>query len=244
MPKPIVIGNEIVVSHGMWGTEVGLEEFRKYTPEQVFQSSALAPLEVVDKLQEMGVDITIPDILYKAEKIHSYDQFIDLTELSIDDILDFLDDYDWRTTSLEPESDNTFNWMWFGPVLDFQAVTEQDYMGSGLYFVRQWLGGNDARGNYGSTEAYYAEGDENPFINWRLHHSITTDHGEILLYSNDSQGFVWGVIQDPTGVLGDEATSEDVENKLQWGVPVPFRGRRMFPDYGISQYRPRRRRRA
>lgn len=115
------------------------------------------------------------------------------------------------------EGDNTYNYGWFGPTVDY-AVSTRTMDGKKLWAVRMHLGG-DVRGNYADPEFFLVPEDESPFLQFGVVLSITTeDDRKYAFWSDDPELREWTVIAaSDLFEEGDLVTHKEIEEQLLEG---------------------------
>jgi hypothetical protein len=114
------------------------------------------------------------------------------------------------------QRDNTYNQSWWGGVVDFGVLTEDgEGYGKGLILLRMH-GGGDPRGNYYDMKAFELDSfieDFPPYFS-RLTYTISTDEGDLMLDTDDMEGYSMNVVSDETGTFedGDYINLDDVES--------------------------------
>lgn len=131
------------------------------------------------------------------------------------------DIYDLIREQGEGISDNTYNWGYWGPVLDFILLgeaTEEPYS-DGVILVKRHLGG-DVRGNYAGPVAFRLENyaEEVPWYDVTLYVEIKTNKGTIKLDAENPEAYTFNVYEDETGTFEEGAwiRYDDLTRKLNW----------------------------
>jgi hypothetical protein len=203
-PKVIRVSKQALDNSSGGGMDY--DDFQQASAEEVMGKEALEEFEVLAKLQELGI---------------SMEGFRMDEETTVSDIVEFLNGDDvgrW---------DNTYNWGWWGPTMNFGEVTGPDSPSDpyepGILFCRMHRGG-DVRGNYGPWYAFdmdsFGESDA-PWYRYFLTVNIETNRGSISLMSSDTEGYRFSVSNDETGAFKDEGDSEElttdeIEDRLDW----------------------------
>lgn len=136
-------------------------------------------------------------------------------DAEVDDI------YDLVREQGEGISDNTYNWGYWGPVLDFIILgnaTEDPYS-DGVILVKRHLGG-DVRGNYAAPVAFRLESyaEEVPWYDVNLYVEIKTNKGVIKLDAENPEAYTFNVYEDETGTFKDDSyvKYDDLTRELNW----------------------------
>ena len=117
--------------------------------------------------------------------------------------------------------DNTYNWSWWGPTIDFMLIeSERDPYLPYILIAKMHLGG-DVRGNYGPLQAWkFDKGFASVFHSWTLNvHLVTTRGKKITLDSEDTEAYNFIVVDDKTGLLpkeGDTIKIDELESLFEW----------------------------
>ena len=104
------------------------------------------------------------------------------------------------------QRDNTYNSSWWGGVVDFGVLTEDgEGYGKGLVLLRMH-GGGDPRGNYYDMKAFELDSfiEDFPPYFARLTYYIKTDEGDLVLDTDDMEGYTLNVVSDETGTYEED----------------------------------------
>lgn len=138
-----------------------------------------------------------------------------LEGMSISEMADFLTESDIGIR------DNTYNWTWWGPTVNFHLMgpAEEEPYAEGVLLMSLHHGG-DVRGNYGLYEAFKVESyaEEAPWYRYMFTIYIKTNEGTITLDVEDDEAYYFYVARDETGTWneGDNISSKDLNEKLNW----------------------------
>lgn len=230
--KPLTDDKAFVTSvkkyamNGSSGATMDYDEFIG-SPDltKMFDSELLTVEQALAKLQEMGWDLAEIDEVATDSGADENERLNALVSWAQDN----------------GKSDNTYNWSWWGPVLNFTGVQAPNESGDPyepeLYFVRTHRGG-DVRGNYGSYAILYVEspGEQAPWYAWTLTAELALrrdplgrkrnkdDGNEVILDSEGAEAYHWIVERDPSGTFegGQSVTSDDLESAFEWDDGVRF----------------------
>ena len=207
--KPVVqsVTKTIASGSGNTKTPESLEASFKMSPSDMMVDPPLTHEEALAKMRELGFE----------DAADGYEAEIEADKQSVEELFWYLQDNGVGA------ADNTYNWNWWGPTVQFRCLGDDPYKPC-LMFFRTHQGG-DVRGNYGEPEAFYLEDGwgegEVPWEDWYQIALIVTDQGNIELNSTEMEGWHWSVYKDETGALGgDEADSvsgDELDDKLNWG---------------------------
>ena len=160
-----------------------LEEFaRLRDPMPYFQQRPLSARRALSYARRMGLDV--PAGVTTVEELMRWG------------------DEEGRWTGV----DNTYNWSYFGPGIEFRIVQHggESAPGEPLLLIAAMHQGGDIRGNYGGAVAYYYdEADLLPWHGWKLVTELVTDGGKVLFESADMEGYDLWCSMDQTGTLED-----------------------------------------
>ena len=114
------------------------------------------------------------------------------------------------------QRDNTYNSSWWGGVVDYGVLTEDgEGYGKGLVLLRMH-GGGDPRGNYYDMKAFELDSfiEDFPPYFARLTYYIKTDEGDLVLDTDDMEGYSMNVVSDETGTYeeGDYVKIDEIED--------------------------------
>lgn len=145
------------------------------------------------------------------DKLRSWDLYVDdpTARKTNQGVMEWLSEHG---DSSQVTSDNTYNWSWWGPTLNFMVVNGQDDASDPMHaecliFARAHLGG-DVRGNYGNYSVYLNEEFYNCFHPWHLVVNMTTSDGKtVTLESEDDEAYRWICVTDETGTLDTDGHS-------------------------------------
>jgi hypothetical protein len=238
MTKPRVFNNRIHAWNRYTETKMRQEEFAELDDlEKFFGRGPMGMDEALEFISMMGISLSTEDIL--AE--HGADEAEDLVP---DDILASLQSAEsigkLRETGHQLIGDSTYNWDYFGPMIIFIRLEDEQFPLSGIVFAQIFQrGGADVRNilAYGPMEIYPLDDEENPFMAWELQHEIETDLGRISLFSDGADTSEWLVYLDETGAIGSEVVSaEALKTILDWNAPRQDRGHQVFLDRGLDGF--------
>jgi hypothetical protein len=117
------------------------------------------------------------------------------------------------------QRDNTYNSSWWGGVVNYGVLTEDgEGYGKGLVLLSMHKGG-DPRGNYYDMKAFELDSYIENFPPYfaRLTYTIKTDEGDLMLDTEDMEGYSMYVVSDETGTFeeGDYINLDDVESAFE-----------------------------
>ena len=117
----------------------------------------------------------------------------------------------------EYQQDNTYNSSWWGGVIDFGVLTDDSAYGEALMILRMHRGG-DPRGNYNEYEMFQLDSwaEDVPMYADILSYYIETEKGDIVLDTDDFEGYNLRVISDETGTFeeDDYVSLDEIEEKF------------------------------
>tara|TARA_R110002124_G_scaffold212856_2_gene378931 strand:+ start:9688 stop:11475 length:1788 start_codon:yes stop_codon:yes gene_type:complete len=117
----------------------------------------------------------------------------------------------------EYQQDNTYNSSWWGGVIDFGVLTDDSAYGEALMILRMHRGG-DPRGNYNEYEMFQLDSwaEDVPMYADILNYYIETEKGDIVLDSDDFEGYNLRVVSDETGTFeeDDYVSLDEIEEKF------------------------------
>lgn len=188
--KAKIVSVKAFAEHGETGKSIPYKKFlHTLDPSIVLGANAggerLKDKAILAKLAEWDI--------YMDEPLDSYDQLRDWLEENADK---------------QVKSDNTYNWSWWGPTLNFTVVSTDpgDPYSPCIILARAHRGG-DVRGNYGAYHVFYNEQYYNCFYPWRLVVIMKTSDGqEIVLESEDDEAYRYICRSDDTGTLEQDST--------------------------------------
>jgi len=200
--KPVVVAVKKWAMSSSGGQDMDYDTFARAKGSDlpaIFGSAPLTSKQAIRKLIEMGWD---------PSEFDEIEAQTDARDLDEDERVDMLQDW----ADANGRSDNTYNWSWWGPTLNFTSVQEPDESGDpwkpAIYFVRAHRGG-DVRGNYGAYSIFYlkAPGEEAPWYDWRLTVELEmADGSTVLLDAEGDEAYHFYVVEDPTGTFRKDHT--------------------------------------
>jgi len=233
MTRPIVTQDTHMVTDVNTGGSILLSQFQEITSDEFFGGSPLGLTDLIEVVNnDLGLGITLEETIEIAE---------DPENVNTEDVLNYILDHKSELAAGGGGSshDNTLNWSWFGPTIDFHSFYALPE-GGRLFFVR-WHAGGDPRYNYLNYEAFFVgEYDADPFQSNRLEREIETDHGQIYLIAEDAEGYSWEVGSDEEGLLKNGyLTNDDLEKVLDFkGKPSKRAAKNLFESLpGLEGYR-------
>lgn len=197
----------------VWGVEKSVYSSSGFTNPPIKYEDFVHPSKT-DLKKMFGGHVMSAAELRRYVQLH-YHQLPIRPSMGIEEISDLL----WEENI--GQSDNTYNWSWWGPVLQFTLLgpAARDPYKDGVILVKRHLGG-DVRGNYDMAIAIRLESaaEEMPWTDCRLEVGIKTDKGIIHLDAEDDEAYHFVVAQDETGTWneGDDITYDDLTRELNW----------------------------
>jgi len=194
---PVVLSVEKTVSDE--GMEWTYDEYASLTDPDKFMGMVgiKDPDAAVVELKKLGVPIEDDEVANVIADDGMYG------------LMEYLSDKDIG------EHNNTRNWSWWGPEVEFLSVQEEgdEAYAPACLFVRLHEGDID-------YVMYKLEdyGEEAPWYSARLEATIKTDRGDIMLSCEDDEGYSWNVARDETMTFtpDESVRNEDVDARLDW----------------------------
>ena len=130
--------------------------------------------------------------------------------------------------------DNTYNSDWWGGVVQTGVLqADEDGYSGALVFV-QFHRGGDVRGNYGEVQAFILNSfyEDFPLFASNLTYTIETNRGDVILDTQDFEGYTLLVVEDATGNFeeGEDVTLDELSKTFD------LRGYSLYAKGGLTEH--------